>query len=101
MATYAELLIASENETLRNKVRVACVVAAEVVRTELVSVTNHANRLGWAKSVFESPESVTQRMLWAVLAQNAGASLAAITGASDSTVQTAVNAAVDVFATGA
>ena len=98
MATYQELLTASENETLRNKVRVACVIAAEVVRTEAGTVTNHANRLIWAKSVYISPDSVTQRMLWAVLAQNAAATLAQITGATDATVQTAVNNAIDVFA---
>lgn len=101
MATYAELLTASENETLKNKVRVACVIAAETVRTELATVPNHANRLLWAKSVYVSPDVVMPRMLWAVLAQNKGAALAAITGASDATVQGAVDAAVDVFATGA
>lgn len=98
MATYAELLQASEDATLRNKVRVACVIAAEKVRTEATGVTNHAARLAWAKTVYGSPESVTQRMLWAVLAQNQAATLGAILGASDGTVQTAVDAAVDVFA---
>lgn len=98
MATYAELLIASENETLRNKVRVACVIAAETVRTEAPATTNHANRVIWAKSAYTDPSLVAQRMLWAVLAQNQAATLAAITGASDATVQTAVTAAVDVFA---
>lgn len=101
MATYAELLTASENETLRQKIRVAVVVAAEKVRTEDAQVvTNHAARLAWARSVFEGPEAVTQRMVWAVLAQNRASTLAQITGASDGTVQTAVDAAVDVFATG-
>lgn len=98
MATYAELLQASEDATLRNKVRVACVIAAETVRTEAAGVTNHTSRLAWAKTVYIAPESVMQRMLWAVLAQNQAATLAAILGASDATVQTAVNNAIDVFA---
>lgn len=97
MATYAELLTASENEALRQKVRVACVIAAEVVRTEVGTTTNHAARLVWAKSVYADPSAVTQRMLWAVLAQNQAATIATILAATDSTVQTAVNAAVDVF----
>jgi hypothetical protein len=97
VATYAELLTLSEDPGLRNKVRVACVLAAEVVRTELGTVTNHAARLVWAKSVYAAPDSVAQRMLWAVLAQNQAAPLATIQAATDSTVQTAVNAAVDVF----
>jgi hypothetical protein len=98
MATYAELLNASANDALRQKVRVACVIAAEKVRIEATSVANHTARLGWAKSVYASPEAESNRMIWAVLAQNAAATYAAIIAASDATVQTAVDAAVDVFA---
>lgn len=98
MATYAEILTASSNDVLRQKVRVACVIAAEKIRTELTSVLNHTNRMAWSKAVFANPEAEGNRMVWAVLAQNASATLAAITGASDATVQNAVDAAVDVFA---
>lgn len=101
MATYAEILTASENETLNNKIRVACVIAAEAIRTEATATANHANRLIWAKSVYQNPVAEAKRMLWSVLAQNNGATLAAITGAADATVQAAVNTAVDSFATGA
>ncbi len=101
MATYAEILQAGEDENLKKKVRVAVVIAAEAVRTELVNVVNHTNRLKWAKSVFVDPDTAAKRMVWAVLAQNKDATLAAITGASDSAVQAAVNAAVDVFSDGA
>lgn len=101
MATYDELLTASSNDALNRKVRVAVFVAAETVRTENTGVANHANRLVWAKSVFANPDLEAKRMIWAVLAQNKGATLAQITGASDAAVQTAVDAAVDVFATGA
>lgn len=98
MATYAELLQASENSALFNKVRVAVVIAAEVVRTESSTVTNHAGRMAWAKQVYADPAAEAKRMMWAVLAQNQNATFAAITGASDAAVQTAVNSAVDVFA---
>jgi len=101
MATYAELLTASENDALRQKIRVAVVIAAEAVRTESTGVANHANRLIWAKSTFSDPDGAAKRILWAVLAQNKSATLAAIIGATDAAVQTAVDAAVDVFATGA
>jgi hypothetical protein len=99
MATYAELITASNNATLRDKIKVACVVAAETIRTEAGSVTNHAARLVWAKRVFQRPDDAFEDMLWAVLAQNKSSTLAQITGASDANVQTAVDAAVDVFAT--
>jgi hypothetical protein len=98
VATYAELLTASENAVLFGKVRVAVVIASEKVRTEAPATPNHDLRLKWAKEAFTDPVANTQRMLWAVLAQNQGATLAQITGASDATVQTAVDAAVDVFA---
>lgn len=97
MATYPELLLLSEDPVLKNKVKVACVLAAEVVRLEAVGTTNHAARLLWAKSVYKDPGSVTFQMLWAVLAQNAAATVTAIQTATDATIQTAVNAAVDVF----
>lgn len=100
MATYAELLTAASNETLINKIRVAVVIAAEIVRTEDGSVLNHSNRLIWAKQVFINPDVEAQRMIWAVLAQNRAATFTQIINADDATVQTAVNAAVDVFATG-
>jgi len=100
MATYAELRTASEDSALRLKVQVACIVAAEGIRTEAETVPNNANRLKWAKAVFENPAAYAERMLWAVLAQNKAATLAQITGATDASVQTAVGAAVDVFATG-
>lgn len=98
MATYAELLTASADTTLNDKIRVACVVAAESIRTEATSVANHTERLKWAQKVFFDPTTEASHMLWAVLAQNRSFTLAQITGASDSAVQTAVDAAVNVFA---
>lgn len=101
MATYAELLKASTNEIIINKIRVAVVIAAELVRTEADTTPKHAERLAWAKNVYANPDGEAQRMVWAVLAQNKDATLTAIEGASDATVQSAVNAAINVFATGA
>lgn len=98
MATYFELLGASSNDAFRQKVRVACVIAAEKVRTEATSTANHVARMAWAKAVYANPEAEGNRMVWAVLAQNAAATLTAIIGADDATVQGAVNNAIDVFA---
>lgn len=100
MATYSELLQAAESETLRNKVRVACVLAAEAIRTEPSNTQNKANRLKWARSVWSNPSADMQAMVWAVLAQNAAQPLASIVNATDAQVQAAVNAAVDVLAQG-
>ena len=101
MATYDELLGASGNTALINKVRFAVVVAATTIMTEADTVPNHANRLAWAKTVFADPGRAGIEMMWPVLAQNRTATIAQITGADDATVQTAVDAAVNVFAQGA
>lgn len=98
MATYVELLQTAGNDALRQKVRVACIIAAETVRSELDTVPNHANRLAWAKAVFKDPELEGNRMLWAVLAQNKNATTSAILAATDAVIQTNVDAAVNVFA---
>lgn len=98
MATYIEMLSAAANDTLRQKVLVACLVAAEKIRLEATGTTNHALRLVWAKAAFANPEAESLRMVRAVVVQNAAFTLAQIIGATDASVQTAVDAAVDVFA---
>lgn len=100
MATYTELFGLNNNSDLRNKITVACIVAAEKIRVEVDTAPNHANRLTWAIAVFANPAHEAERLTWAVLAQNRTAQVADITGASDATIQTAVDAAVNVFATG-
>lgn len=101
MATYTELYGLYANSDLRNRVSVACLVAATTIINEAPATTNHSNRLVWAKKTFESPESVATPMLMAVLAANNTATVAQITGVSDAALQTLVNGQVNAFATGA
>lgn len=98
MATYLELRQLSENSNLRIRCAVACVIAAESIRTESESTLNHANKMLWAKSVFSNPDAVSQSVLWAVLAANSSFSVEAIQAASDLTLQNAVNNAINIFA---
>ena len=98
MATYLELLTAAQNDGLRQKVRIGCMIAANAIMGESAATSNHVERMAWAKSVYENPVAAGEKMLWAVIAQNSAVALSAITGASDATVQTAVNAAVNLFA---
>lgn len=100
MATYAELRSLFKHNELRNKVDVACIVAAETVRSEDSGVPNNANRLIWAKRVFSNPRGVSEEMLMALLAANKDVDTAAIITASDASIQAKVDAAVDVFADG-
>ena len=100
MAEYHELRELFGNDALRNKVEVACIVAAETIRGESAVTDNHANRVIWAKKAFNSPGSVRDEMLMALLAAHKDSTVPAITGASDAAVQTKVDAAIDVFADG-
>ena len=97
MATYAELFALSQNGPLKDKVAVACIVAAEIIRTELTSVPNHAARLVWARKALENPDAVAIAALRAALVQNSGLTVAQINGATDAALQTAVNNAVDLL----
>ena len=97
MATYIELIGLSQDSTLRQKIAVACVIAAENIRVEDVATANHVNRLAWAKTVWASPTATADKVIWTVLAQNKAATVAAMTGATDASIQTAVDAAVAAF----
>ena len=100
MATYEELRGLFSHGEMLNKVEVACIIAAETIRTEDGGTANHANRLLWAKAAFENPNQVREQMWKAMLAANESASVATLTTASDSVIQAAVDAAIDVFADG-
>jgi len=100
MATYMEIKELYNHSDLQDKVEVACIVAAETIRTEDTGTTNHANRMVWAKSAFDNPTQTRNGMLMALLAANNELTVAQITGASDATIQAKVDAAVDVFADG-
>lgn len=103
MATYDELLTiatTSSGAALKNRIKVAAIVACDVIRAELATVNNHANRLKWASATLNNPGLAAEQLTWAVLAQNRAYTAAQITGADDATVQNAVNGAVDLLAQG-
>lgn len=101
MATYSELLdfySGTASAALKKRIRVAVLVAVDVIRTEATSTPNHANRMVWAKKVLDNYEVEADKMVWAALVQNRAATIAQIGAADDATVQVAVNAAVDLLA---
>ncbi len=98
MATYMELFNVKNNSDFQDKVAVAIVIAAETIRTDSSPPTNQAQRLAWAQNAMDRPVEEARRMLWAVLATNKDATVAQIVGASDTEIQTQVDAAVDLFA---
>ena len=97
MATYAELFALTQNGALRDRVSVACMIAAEKIRVEAVTIPNNAARRVWARRVLENPDTAALSALRAALVQNATSSVASLTAASDAVLQTAIDAAVDLL----
>ena len=100
MATYEELHELANDSTLLGRISVAVAVAAVAISTEDGATANHANRLLWAKEALISPKATARSIYPAILADNAAASVAQITGADDTTLLNGVNDIIDLFATG-
>lgn len=97
MATYFELhdlMSSSSILDLRRRLRVAIVIKCNAV-AKAASPTAAAKE--WARSALRDPQQYEDMVLRYVLADNAAATTAQITAASDAQVQTAVNAAVDAL----
>ena len=90
MATYVELRNIFSNDELSNRVDIAVIIAAN----NLLSGTPTINDQKWAAHVFSKPRVEGEKALMAVIATNNTATVEQITGALDSTLQTAVNTAV-------
>ena len=91
MATYEELYGLRNDDTLRAKVAVAAVIAAQAK----LAGTPTAAEAAWARGVIANPMATADQVVHLVLAANNTASVAAITGATDASVQTNVDAVVD------
>lgn len=89
MATYLELNSLASDPDLRQKVRVAVLVGAH---EELAASPGTVEGRKWATLVLANPEKSAEQALFIVLAANKGLSAAQIIGASDTALQTAVNA---------
>lgn len=98
MATYMELYGANNDSDLQDKVTVAVIVAAEIIRTDPSPPSNQEQRLQWAKNAMTDPVSEAKRMLWAILAANKDIDLSQILETSDSTIQLKVDNVIDLFA---
>jgi len=100
VATYLELYALRNNQQLLEKVSVAIVKACQTIRGEAASVTNHANRLKWAKEALADPAGMAQRMIWVLLAANSALTTTQIQNATDAGIQNEVDATVDLMAQG-
>lgn len=100
MATYAQLYDIGVNNALLDSVTAAVALQADAIRLESAQTANHANRLVWAKQALSEPRAMAAKMMWSVLAQKASLTPAQIRQLDDASVLSAVEATVDLFATG-
>ena len=99
MATYSELKDLQKNSDLQDKVEIAGWVWAQAVLVEAGTIPNHDKRVTMARRIFTDTLSLSRVLLPAVLAANADVEVSAITGASDTQVQGAVDSILDAYAT--
>lgn len=97
MATYQELYDLRQNSALRNKIAVACVKKAQ---TLIDSATPTANELAWCSSVFENPNAMASKLMSYVLSANSTFTVAQISAAADTAIQTNVDAAASKLIAG-
>lgn len=97
MATYTELfglVGANENEPLRQKIVMALCIKANTIAK---SGSPTAAQLDFARAALRDPTTFARTIMNYILAEYNAQTIAAITGADDAAVQTAVNAAVDTM----
>lgn len=100
MATYVELFTLQSDATLLQRVTSALNVASVTVFEESGSTPGHDRRVLFAKAIVSNQTNTAQAMLKFLLGKFNANTVAQIQGATDAQLQTEVNAAINLFATG-
>jgi NADPH-dependent 7-cyano-7-deazaguanine reductase QueF-like protein len=102
MATYLELFALQSDATLLQKITSALNIASVTIFEELVSTPGHDRRVLFAKTVVSNNGNTTVQlaMLKFLLGKFNTSTVAQIQAVTDAQIQTAVNNAIDLFATG-
>lgn len=97
MATYLELSRITEENSwgdFIDKVKTACVIKATTI---IDSATPTTEAKAWAEATIANREEAALSLVWYVIGSNDNLAIATILAASDSAIQTNVDAAVDVL----
>ena len=92
MATYAEQQQAIADAAFRERVGIAVIDIAEDFIT--AHVTSTSDQLKWAMRLIRRPPDLLDTIINQLVAQNAGLTLAQITGASDADTKSGVLTAI-------
>ena len=91
MATYNEIQTLRTNSDLRNRCEVAIMIKAHALAIGSPTTA----QITFAKAALKDPSQYVDAVFAYMLADNNGASIATITGATDAAIQTNTNNAVD------
>lgn len=97
MATYLEIARITEESTwgdFFDKIKTACVIKATAI---IDSTTPTTEAKAWAEAAIADRVSAADSLVWYVIGSNDNLALATILAASDTSIQTNVDAAVDVL----
>lgn len=94
MATYLEIDGLSSDSDLLARLTTAVLVSADAIRA---NGTATAQQRQWAVATLNRPQAMAQRILPLVLVQNRAFTAAQIRGATDASLQTAVDTAVPMI----
>jgi hypothetical protein len=89
MATLAEIRNLFNDDNLRNRVAVACVIAIDNI---LETGTATASQKKFALECYTNPDEIAKKVMMAVLANNKGKTVAEILALTDNAIQNRVNA---------
>jgi hypothetical protein len=109
MATYAEVNsiwtdTTPGSQALREKVGIACLVAADIIISGEDSTDppwatgGHDQRIKWVHRLLGNYEMTAREIFGLVIASNVSFTQAQILGASDAAIQSSVNASIDSLA---
>jgi hypothetical protein len=102
MATYVELYTLQSDATLLQRVTSALNISAVTIFEESTATVGHDRRVLFAKEITRAPlgDNIQISMLKFLLGKFNAMTVANIQASTDAQIQTAVDAAINLFATG-
>ena len=97
MATYLELFTLRSDSNLQDKITIAVIKKAQSL---LDKTTPTANEVTWAAEAISNPSIKAKSLINYILAVNDGLTVSQIKEASDVSIQTNVDSAVDALIVG-
>lgn len=100
MATYADIYTLQSNTALSQRVSTALLVSSVAIYEENPATVNHTARVAWARYAALNMDLATAAMFKFLLGKFVNMTVTNIQNSTDAQIQTVVDNAVNLFATG-